>query len=268
MRSITLPTVARLVGVLAAVVAAAGISLEVWCAVDRAHAGSHVDSPEAATHAVLTHPSSESFSRLARVDAATGNVKGAAWAAGVAARIKPTDPRLAAEAARAVDAAVRAEVLATLRPATAASTGLLVVLALAAWHKRREARTFLRTMEGARGRLRLQAEGARPAVGSDVMVDDATRSIVVDAELPSSLTRLRRPPAATVLLSNSAADRTIRLAPRADVATGAVRWRIGGETLRSIASAPGRWRVWLRVGTCVLAESALLVTPTARRLAA
>ncbi len=268
MRASKLSLIPRLIGILAAVVAAAGISLEVWCALDRAHAGAPNVSPEAAAHSVFAKPSAETFSRLARVNAAAGNAKGAAYAAEVAARIKPQDPVLRAEAARAVDAAVRAHVLASARPAAIGAVGVLLFLGFAAWRRRGAARAIVRMMEGARGRLRVVPEGSRPAPGNDAMVDEGTRALVVDAELPATVARLRRCPAAVAYLSNSTANVTVRLSPRTDVESGAVRWRVEGDTLAKITAAPGRWRVILRVGAATLAESSFLVTPLARVRAA
>ena len=151
MRTTKLSWFPRLIGVLAAVAAAAGISLECWCASDRARGGGVLDSPDAAVHAVFARPSAATFSRLARVNAAVGNAKGAAYAATVAARIKPDDPILAAEAEHAVNAAVRAEVLTYARPATVGAMGVLLVLGFAAWRRRRAASAVVRTMAGARG---------------------------------------------------------------------------------------------------------------------
>ena len=264
MRTSKLSRFARLIGALAAVVAAAGMSLEVWCALDRAHAGAPNVSPEAAVHSVLARPSAATFSRLARVDAAAGNPNGAAYAAGVAARISPHDPVLAAEAERAVDAAVRAHLLLSARPAAAGALGMLGLLGAAAWRRRRVERAIARTMGHARGHLRVTPEGTRKAPGNDGMVDEGTRALVVDAEIPPMIARLRCAPAAVVYLSNSAANRTIRLSPRTDVGSGAVRWRIEGDTLAAIAAAPGRWRAILRLGAATLAESSFLVTPLAR----
>ena len=268
MRSSNLSWFARLIGVLAAVVAAAGMSLAAWCALDRAHAGAPPVSREAAAHSVLAQPSAATFSRLAHADAAAGNAGGAAYAAGVAARIHPDDPVLAAEADRAVDAAVRAHLLASARPATVGAVGMLLILGVASWRRRRQARAIVRTLAGERGRIRLVPEGSRPAPGNDAMVDEGTRALVLDAEFPPKIARLKHCPAAVVYLSNSSANRTVRLSPRTDVQSGAVRWRIEGDTLASIAAAPGRWRVILRVGSATLAESSFLVTPLARIRAA
>ncbi len=268
MRSTTLPSLVRLVGVLAAALAAAGIALEGWCALDRAHGGRVELSYEEAAREVLTHPTAETFARLSRANATAGNADGAAYAAGVAARLAPSDPALAAEAERTMDAAVRVHVREYARPACVVSVLLLAGLAFAAARRRREAEALVRTVEGAGGRIRVAPEGSRPAPGNDPMVDGGTRALVLDVEVPAACARLRRCPPVVAYLSSATANRTIRLSPRTDVESGAVRWRIEGDTLGAIAAAPGRWRVVVRVGPAVLGESSFLVTPAGVRAAA
>lgn len=263
-----LPSFARWIGVLAAVVAAAGISLELWCALDRAQGAPARLSPDAAARAVLERPSAATFSRLARVDAADGNTKGAAYAAAVAARLRPDDRQLAVAAERAVDAAARAELRTPARPATAAAIVGLAGLGLVAWRRRRAAAALATLLSGARGRLRIAPEGSRPAPGNEAMVDEGTRAIVIDAEFPAALAHHAGRPTAVAYLSNSTANRTVRLSPRSDLGSGAVRWRIEDGTLAAIAGHAGRWRVVLRVGAATLADASFLVTPSARRRAA
>jgi hypothetical protein len=268
MRATTLPFLARLVGVLAAAVAAAGMALEGWCALDRAHGGRAELTYEAAAKEVFAHPSAESFARLSRAHATAGNADGAAYAAAVATRLAPNDPALGAEAERTMDAAVRVRVRAYARPASAAAVLVLVGLGFAAARRRREAEALVRTMAGGGGRIRVVPEGSRPAPGNDAMVDGGTKALVLDVEVPAACARRKRCPPVVVYLSNSTANRTIRLSPRSDVASGAVRWRVEGATLATIGASPGRWRVVVRIGPAVLGESSFLVTPSGLRTAA
>lgn len=268
MRSTTLPFLARLVGVLAAAVAAAGLALEGWCALDRARGGREEMTYEEAAREVLARPTAATFARLSRANASAGNADGAAYAAAVAARLAPNDPALAAEAERTMDAAVRARVRTYARPAGGVAVLLLVGLGFAAARRRRDAEALVRTVEGAGGRIRVMPEGSRPAPGNDPMVDGGTRALVLDVELPIACARRRRCPPVVAWLSNATASRTVRLSPRADVASGAVRWRIEGDTLATIGASPGRWRVVVRVGPAFLGESSFLVTPAGLRTAA
>ena len=109
-----------------------------------------------------------------------------------------------------------------------------------------------RAASGARGRLRIAPEGSRPAPGNEAMVDEGTRAIVIDAEFPAALARLpgarrrsrtsriRRRIARSASRPAPTRERRRALAHRGRHARGD-RGATPGAGASSCASAPRRW---------------------------
>ena len=253
---------------LAALVVAAGLALEAWCATDRARAPGRAHDVAAAEAAARTHPSAAAYERLAGAALAAGRASDAATAAVVASKLAPGDARRAALAEAAVDAALRATLRDGVRPVAGVGAVLLLALWVAGARVRARTRAREAAIAGALARVVLAVEGEGTSRGDRAQLTAATTALVVDVHADPVLDAVPDRPPLVVTLSHGEAGRTVRLAPRRDVGGGAARFRVAGDALREVLAHAGRWRLLVRMDGALLGTAEVVVAPRATARAA
>lgn len=244
---------------LATLVLTVGGGLEAWCALDRARAPGRASDLPAAAAAAAARPSAAAWARLAGAQAAAGLASEAATSAVIASRLAPGDAARAAAAEGAVDAALRAMLRRGTRPAAVVAAAVLLALWVGAARRARAARARDALLARTVGRLVLTVEGDGEARADTAVLSPATAGLVVDVHTDAALGALADAPPLVVTLSHAEAGRTVRLAPRADAAGGAARFRVTGDALAAVLAVPGRWRVLARADGALLAVGTVVV---------
>lgn len=234
-----------------------------WVRARAAHAAGDLEAlTEALAGLAAAAPGPQVHAALSLARRAAGDAAGGARHALLAARLAPDDPGATRRADAALDRATLARVWGPLEAAGWAAGGLLAALALRAAARRRRRRRLERYAEQVSGELRPCVDGVAGALRLEPWHEQAALDLFLKGRLGLARPRPpRRAPPLKLRLSHAGAGRTVRLAERPALGSGAARVRLGPGALAALRAHPGTWRAAAVVADRVVACCTLEVAP-------